>query len=297
VVVLPDTQFYSCAYPEIFEQQTQWILDHREDRKIALVLHTGDIVDQDIAEQWEVAAQSMHALDGIVPYLLVSGNHDLSASRGSLLANYFRIGDLATKDVVPVSRDEIRVDNSYAIVKLSGRRWLFIGLEFAPRDAVVAWAADVLAAHADLPAVLFTHAYLFSDGTRYNREVQPRQLYHPDQYQVTPDEGINDGEDLWRKLVEPNENVRLVLCAHVIPQETAHTTVTRASGTHVHEVLANYQLCDRCPCAEVEGGNGYLRILKFDQSTKQIRVSTYSPHQDAALTDSENQFALDIDDL
>jgi hypothetical protein len=127
-----------------------------------------------------------------------------------------------------------------------------MGLEFGPRDAVVAWADGVLKKHAQLPAVLFTHAFLYSDGTRYDRARSPAQPYHPDDYGFTPEQGINDGEDLWRKLIEPNENVRLVLSGHVIPDGLARAVARRESGKAVQQVLADYQLCDSCPCPEAE---------------------------------------------
>jgi hypothetical protein len=153
----------------------------------------------------------------------------------------------------------------------------------------------VLREHAELPAVLFTHAYLDGDGRRYDRAFSPRQKYHPDDYGMTPDQGVNDGQDIWTKLVEPHENVRLTLSGHAIPDGTAHVTAERRSGTRVHQVLANYQQCDRCPCAQVEGGGGYLRLLRFDRAGTRIQVSTYSPHFDRSLSDAENQFELTLE--
>jgi hypothetical protein len=187
------------------------------------------------------------------------------------------------------------MDNSYAITQVAGQRWLFLGLEFGPRDAVVDWADAVLSAHADIPALLFTHAYLYSDGTRYDRTRDPPQPFHPDTYGLTPEQGINDGEDLWRKLVEPHENVKLVASGHVLPDGTARAVSQRASGSAVHELLANYQTCELCPCAEVEGGGGYLRLLTFDADGGAIHVRTYSPYLDAALSDDENEFTLELD--
>jgi DNA repair exonuclease SbcCD nuclease subunit len=288
VVLLPDTQFYACAYPTIFQAQVQWIAEQAAARQIALVLHTGDLVDTNIPAQWDVIS-GLHDLDDVVPYMLTSGNHDLNAQRASLIAEYFDPTEFA-EDIQ--FQEPTRPDNSYAVIHVAGRDWLFLGLEFAPRDAVGKWASGVLASHPTLPSVLFTHAYLYSDGQRYDRAVVPAQPYHPDSYEVTPKQGINDGEDLWRKLVLPNENVRLVLSGHVIPDGTARSIATRPSGSVVHEVLTNYQTCDLCPCAEAEGGGGYLRILKFDENSDSVHVSTYSPYKDQALTDEENAFDL-----
>jgi hypothetical protein len=292
VVVLPDTQFYACAYPEIFESQARFITSQHAARGIGLVLHTGDIVDSDIDPQWQVASDSLHRLDGVVPYLVVSGNHDLEAGRSTLMGHYFDARLLDAFEPPNAAYQPPAVENSYAVVPIAGLSWLFLGLEFGPRDAVVQWADAVLKQHAELPAVVFTHAYLYSDGNRYDRTRMPRQPYHPDDYALTPDQGINDGEDLWRKLIEPNENVRLVLSGHVIPDGQARSLAQRMSGTIVAQVLANYQLCDACPCSQVEGGGGYLRMLTFSPDGLQIQVTTYSPHFDRWLRDDENQFAL-----
>ena len=45
VAVLPDTQGYTDDYPAVFDMQTQWIVDHKDDWNIQFVSHLGDIVD------------------------------------------------------------------------------------------------------------------------------------------------------------------------------------------------------------------------------------------------------------
>ena len=42
IVVLPDTQYYAAAFPEIFMKQASWIVENRDAQQIAFVLHTGD---------------------------------------------------------------------------------------------------------------------------------------------------------------------------------------------------------------------------------------------------------------
>lgn len=292
IVVLPDTQFYACEYPEIFEAQTRWIAENAAARHIGLVIHTGDMVDSDVDTQWRVARESMALASNDVPCIVTTGNHDLSPARASLVSNYFMQRTLEAFEIEVGFEDPRRIDNSYAVVRIAGRDWLVLGLEFGPRDRIVEWADGVLSDHAELPAILFTHAYLYSDGQRYDRMRVPPQPYHPDGYGQTPEQGINDGEDLWRKLIEPHDNIRLVLSGHVIPDGTAHSTAPRPSGVTAHQILANYQQCDVCPCEEVEGGGGYLRLLEF--AGDEVRVSTYSPHYARSLTDSENEFTLPL---
>src|ERR1700743_468856 len=54
IIALPDTQFYSSTYPQIFAAQTQWIAGHVQDQNIKLVLGLGDIVDgRGVLTQWQ----------------------------------------------------------------------------------------------------------------------------------------------------------------------------------------------------------------------------------------------------
>src|SRR5918911_208090 len=64
VVVLPDTQYYSESYPQIFNAQTQWIVDNRANYNIQFVLSEGDIVNvADQPVQWQNADAAIKLLD------------------------------------------------------------------------------------------------------------------------------------------------------------------------------------------------------------------------------------------
>ena len=80
IAVLPDTQNYSSDHPEIFKAQTQWIADNWEKENIKYVVHLGDIVNNNNIPQWENANAAMRTLDGVVPYSVVPGNHDIGAN-------------------------------------------------------------------------------------------------------------------------------------------------------------------------------------------------------------------------
>jgi hypothetical protein len=90
-VVLPDTQYYSDKYPDIFSAQTDWIARNVQALDIRFVLHEGDLVDgQSSTRQWQVAQAAMTRLDGIVPYFLALGNHDfLFPQRDTTLFNRY----------------------------------------------------------------------------------------------------------------------------------------------------------------------------------------------------------------
>jgi hypothetical protein len=292
IVVLPDTQYYAASYPNVFTGQTAWIVAQKPALNIAAVLHVGDIVDSDITIQWTVANPAMRQLDNVVPYVVVPGNHDYStANRASLIENYFAPASMPwiTGTMTPG-----KIDNSYTLMDLGPQKWLVLGLEFGPRDAVLAWADSVLKTYAAYPAILLTHLYLYSDGTRYDINVggtdstkSNYQYWNPQYYGFTAADGINDGEAMWQKLVLPNSNVHLVFCGHMTGW--AHLTSTRPDGTSVHQMLSDYQW--------VNGENfgfGYLRVVQLDYSSKKIKVQTFSPYLNAFLTDDPDQFTLDL---
>ena len=86
--------------------------------------------------------------------------------------------------------------------------------------------------------------------------------------------------------------------ADLPPGTTGRLSSARPDGSVVHQILANYQTCTGAPCdrsiqgSVVDGGNGYLRIVRFSEAAQTISVSTYSPHLDHTLEDAGNRFVL-----
>ena len=281
VVVLPDTQYYSLAYPATFAAQTNWILEQKATRNIAVALHVGDLVEWATElPEWDVAGSAMRVLDGKVPYVLVPGNHDTKLDRSGPIDDYF---NPETMPWITGTMIAGQIENNYSLVDIGPRQWLVVGLEYGPRDAVITWADTVLKAYPDWPAIILTHAYLYQDGSRYH---SADQAFYPTGY--TPDQGINDGEMIWQKLIVPNANVRLVLCGH--DNGAARLTSARPDGSLVHQMLADYQWWNG-----PNNGFGFLRALEFDYDKKEIRVQTYSPTLDQFLTDDANQFTVSLE--
>lgn len=305
-VVLPDTQFYSAAFPEIFEAQTQWIVKQKQSLGIAMVLHEGDIVDSDVGAQWQRASKSLHRLDGVVPYVLAAGNHDMTSGplglerEPRLMNQFFPLAGFAKSPLWGGTFEPDRVENSYQFVEVGNERWLIMALEFGPRNQVLEWASGVLASHAQLPAVLVTHAYMNRDGTRFDNSRVAPQLFNPHFYGLDRFEGgVNDGEEIFKKLVINHDNLRLVLSGHDLYPGVARQTSRRPSGSEVHEVLANFQACAGLPCRLPDGsltlgGDGFLRLLTFDLVNRVLSVRTYSPYVNRFKEDPSNSFDLQL---
>jgi hypothetical protein len=122
----------------------------------------------------------------------------------------------------------------------------------------------VLKANPTRRAIITTHGFLGASGER--------GVHH-----------CEDTQYMWDALVEPNPNVWFVLSGHV-HFEFRRTDV--ANGHDVHQLLADYQTL-------ANGGNGWLRIMKFVPADNKVYVETYSPWLDRYQEDANSRFALD----
>jgi len=141
--------------------------------------------------------------------------------------------------------------------------------------------------------MMTTHAYLYSDGTRYDFKVKgPAQEWNPLAYPTSkadgPDAGNHDGEMLWQNLLKKHPGVFLTVNGHVLNNGTGLLTSKGDKGNTVHQMLVNYQMLD-------EGGLGYLRLLEFPPDGKTLRVKTYSPSLGLFATAKDQSFTLTID--
>lgn len=304
IVVLPDTQFD--VQPGTFSNfmnQTRWIVANKDRYNIKYVIHVGDIQNNNNPQQWTAARKAMAKLDGQVPYALVAGNHDYGTNgsgdvRQTLMSEYFLPEEFKAWPSFGGLYETNSLENSYHLFAIGNQKILILNLEWGPRDAVVEWANGVVAAHPDHRVILNTHAYLYYDDTRYDWEkFGDRQMWSPKwakHYKLAVDlqaaGGINDGEDLWQKLVSRQPNFFLTLNGHVLGDGLARLASEGVGGNTVNQVLVNYQW----PMYDKKGGQGYLRIMQFLPDGENIFNASYSPSLDQFRTDDQNQFVLKI---
>ena len=284
VVLLPDTQNYSQYYPETFDAQTNWIVANRSALNIQFVIGLGDIVNTaEDTTQWQNADAAIKILDAAgVPYALAIGNHDYDQEKPSLRQatmynTYFGPSRYAAysyyKEQYPAGSNE----NFYTTFTAGGKNYLVLALEMHPRDSALDWATSVLASHPDYDVIVVTHSFMYVDGTRVDSC-------------DTHDVGANNGntpEQMWEKWVSRQQNVIMVVSGHITKKAASRRTDMTSLGTIVNQMLSNYQDWPN-------GGNGYLRILKFHPATNKVDVLSYSPTLDKYLSDSDNQFTLDL---
>ena len=291
LAVLPDTQVYSLRYPGLFTTQTQWIASNAATFDIRYVIQLGDIVNNNTDVEWQRAAAAMSLLDGVVPYALVPGNHDYGPSgdastRDTKLNDYFDFERTASLPSFGGAFEEGQLENTYHLFSASGRDFIIMALEWGPRDEVIDWAHQIMDGFPDRDGIFVTHAYLNNTNLRYDyTDTEHAQDFNPHQY-ATPG-GVNDGEELWQKLIRHHRFV-MTLSGHVLGSGVGYLVSTTDTGTSCHQMLSNYQMREL-------GGEAYMRLIEFLPDGHTVRVLTYSPLYDSFMTEADQSFTLALD--
>jgi hypothetical protein len=294
-VALPDTQNYSEFYSEIFDSQTRWVVDNRTGRNIRFLSHVGDVVNHgDRVNEWNNAKAAMNRIHNAnIPYGVTAGNHDITPSGVSgspyipqNFLNYFGPQTFAGKDYYKGASPSGM--SSFQTFRGAGKDWLVLNIECDTPYRELQWAQGVLAANRDKAAIITTHRYL-QDAEDYTAGVPvvPSGRYPSVWYGIegtyTPD-GIQSNE-FFDDFVRRQKNVFMVHCGHF--HEEYRQQSTNVFGNTVHELLHDYQ-------DDPNGGDGWLRLLKFDTLNNRIDVDSYSTTRNELRTADESDFNLNV---
>lgn len=292
IAVLPDPQTYTRYYPEVLYSQIEWIADNQSTLDIRFVINEGDSVHYGVNDyqQWEFVSEMMGVLDGVIPYIMAVGNHDMGLydnptawGRSTYMFNQFFGVDRFKNEDWYGGHAENDNDNCYATFVADGVQFLVINLEFAPTDYHLEWANQIVSQYPSHFVIVVTHAYLGDNGYLLANDRNGVNDFN------LPDG--NDGQEIWDKLVSQHRNIHMVLCGHVHgfrEEDCANYQVSiGVHGNEVHEILSNFQTYF------YNGGigrSGFLRLLSIDVSQETISVSTHSPSEDSWLTSPEHEF-------
>ena len=105
----------------------------------------------------------MNKLDGVLPYSVCLGNHDLFTinikNDGWFYYSAF-FGATHFADYSWFGGTNRQGTSSYQVFEADGRNWLHLNMEYMPDVESLQWAQRVLDAHPDMPAIYSTHAYI-----------------------------------------------------------------------------------------------------------------------------------------
>ncbi|HEY6503233.1 MAG TPA: metallophosphoesterase [Chitinophagaceae bacterium] len=294
IVLLPDTQTYAEKYPEVLDSQISWIVNNAG--QIDFVLQQGDLTQNNNHKEWLVIQHAFTRLNKKVPYVLAAGNHDMGSADGkfadtrnsALFNSYFPFAEMSVLPGFGGVAEEGKLDNAWYLFKTGKINWLVLTLEFGPRNSILDWANRIIEKYPGHSVIINTHSYMYSDSTRQG----PGDNWRPQAYGVGKDKGdssVNDGEQIWQKLVKAHPNTRFVFSGHILNTGVGTLISINNAGYPVYQMLANYQEGVK---GSVKGGNGWLRILDMDFKKKTIKVSTWSPYINQYMDDPQHNFII-----
>jgi hypothetical protein len=274
---VPDTQKYSSQNPEIFYSQMNWIAKNTKKNNIVMNTFVGDIVDSNSEEQWQNSLEAISYLDKNIPYMIAAGNHDYA--EGDPFLTHYGPQRFENKEYYKGSSPSGY--GSYAIVKAGSYEYLLLIVDMDNLQTDLEWSKDVLNRHKDKPTIIVSHDIIYPELQK-NKTVVAESA---------------NGRLIWDELVNNYNQVFMTVNGHYFG--IAHHVKQNASGNDVIQMLVNYQ-------SNYRGGNGWLRLVEFDEKKNKLFFRTYSPFVDNMpnkektyidyrfLTDEYNLFELDL---
>ena len=300
-VVIPDTQLYHGEGSKVrkgekpqtgpttnpaFESRVDWIVKNHEKENIVFVSHVGDITDMHNEPQWTFASNVMARLDGVVPYGISPGNHDLEVCTSDGFNRHFPRSRYAQEPWYAGAFDGyVRTDgqrvsggnaNSCQLFEAGGMKFVVLHLECNAPAPALRWADAMLEKHADRYAIVCTHMYL---GYRTKEVFAKRKgtKDRPDEWFGLMDwtkchkkEGVSAAE-AWKTCFSKHRNLILIVSGDQGPAICWRETQTGENGNVVHAVMQDYP--------RVSDKDDWLRLYRFRPKERKIDVWTYSPRQ------------------
>ena len=244
---------------------TQWIADQQEERNIRFVVHTGDIVNGATSDwQWKEAANGFDLL-GNIPFLAIAGNHDVGTSNVNY-SNFERYiasrYDEETKDLYQHGR------GAYGTVETAEKKYLFIGTGWGYRSSSVEWLNKIISRYVDYDVILCLHSYMNENG-----------------------ELTDGGDTIFKQVIVPNPNVKMVLCGHrdttAVKETKLDDNTDGIPDRTVWQLLYDYQ-----DVRSNERAFGALRVLTVDPVENTVKIETYVPQTSTFLQEEGEEFTL-----
>lgn len=253
--------------------------------KLRSILEVGDITHNNINQQWQRFYNSTESIGSIIPYYVVTGNHDytwnssskIELRESSLIDKYCHFPK--TKSGIISCFEGNSLQNYIADFFVDNRKLYLLALEFGPRQEVLKWAFEYVNNHKEKQFILLTHEWLDSNGKRISTGSSAEFQFQGYSSYSTP-------EQVWQYLVEPNDNIICVLCGHC--GFTAKCFSKNEKGRMVPQIMFNLQYQDN-------GGNGLLQLWEFPVNIDSVRICVYdTKNRDWYLPDSTSfSFSLE----
>ncbi len=227
IIQITDTQYLSDADPSLFDGLTSWIVNSSSALNLAMVIHTGDIVqDATSTDDWTNANNALMQLyNNGVPYCWDAGNHDqLGAGIG--LGNPdspWLGGNYPALNVTIMRQQPYWVgdisDGKDTAVKFNYGNYHFmvINIEYDANQTVLDWMQTLLQCNPNVNVIVATHNFLNGYGG-YGYTSNPADVAwatnfetllnnYPNVFMTLNGHDIGDGATAYNKMVGNREEI------------------------------------------------------------------------------------------
>ncbi len=297
-------------YPanDSFKKLYDYIINNAESKKIAHVFGLGDITERASVWDWvqngcpgapdeefALAIEQFVRMKEInLDFSLVRGNHESWETYNKWLGTGTQSDILNYADLV----DEVYVHpdgtldytNSIHYFSAGNLDYMVITLDYGPTDAILAWANEKIAANPYKNVIITTHAYMYRDGTTLdaNDSAAPSGYTDGILYDSTT---INDGDDIWEKLVSKHPNVVLAMGGHDPSDNVVTSQWEGEHGNVITNILIDPQGLDTVYAKDGCAGAVAMFYMSEDGKTAQIRF--YSTARECYIKHS-NQYTVNL---
>lgn len=255
IAVVGDPQKTTYFHPEDLHYSYDWIVENAEKNNTQYVITLGDITEYSTQAEYDLVEEQLKKIeDAKIPQVIVRGNHDRTADFDANITK----AEYGTK--LTGSYDNT-LKNVYQIITMGGQKYLIMVIDYYDQltNAIVDWAAGIIAANPDCRVILNTHGLLSTTMQTYTNKMV--------QY-------------LHNNLIMKYENIDLVLCGHDIPfgdDGPVYKTITGNSGNKIVEMMINPQTLEE----QKREGFGLVSTLYFGNDGKTVTVEWYSTIRNA----------------
>jgi hypothetical protein len=277
-----------------------WIADNAQRLNLRYVAHQGDVGDKrgsgSIAEMLKLARQALNPIvKARIPCSIAIGNHDYDFQYDGRACTAFNHHDAfgaafyADRPWFKGTYESETTEpglhpggtaNHYFTQEIAGRKFLFLVLEFFPRDKVMTWADDLVRNRIpDHDVIVTTHAYLDNTGELID---DVRAVYSGFAGN-TGGEYSNTGKDLWNKYFKNWRNLRMVTSGHIhtAPRQR-YVQKIGVHGNTVHTHFWNHQnwIYRDGAFHYIKSGEHQtlmLKIFKVSPANNRVMVENYLP--------------------
>ena len=281
IVILGDIQSYTSheEWLPYYFHSMNWVRSQNEYfHSIKCVLQTGDLTNNNFNEQWTAARCGFALLNGSIPYVCVTGNHDydwegitISDRNTSKFNTYFK--DRNYTDKIKSYYKDGEIENIIVPIHFSNRTINILALEFGPRHEVISWAQKQVKERSDECFILLTHEFIDNSGERYVHERTYSELQFSGPYS-TP-------QEIWSSLIKGNDNIKAVVCGHSAFYH--YREDINSFGNKVSQILFNIQ-------DQPNGGDSLIQIWELDGNS--VSICIYNTMTKEIVSETTQTFTL-----